>query len=208
MVRVNGPAFSLGASGSIGGALVFSSWKGRPYIRELVTPHNPKSVAQTSVRAMFKFLAHDFASLDAADKATWDAAAKILNASSFNAYMRDNMNRWTNFYTPSKRSPPALTIGPTTVALVCTPGPHITDMELTPVTTVNQYGYVICRSTVTGFTPSLSNVIAVERLTGDAADYVVDTPIPAATYYYRAAVFTNDGVVGAFCAQVTSVVPT
>jgi hypothetical protein len=41
---------SLDARGKFAGALVFSNWKGRPTVRQLVTPANPKSVAQTTSR--------------------------------------------------------------------------------------------------------------------------------------------------------------
>lgn len=50
MARVKGPLMSMEASGSFGGAMVFAAWKGRPYARELVTPANPQTSDQTTVR--------------------------------------------------------------------------------------------------------------------------------------------------------------
>jgi hypothetical protein len=50
MAKVKGPLMSLEASGSIANTLVFSIWKGRPYVRELVTPSNPSSAGQIAVR--------------------------------------------------------------------------------------------------------------------------------------------------------------
>lgn len=50
MAKVTGPLFSLTASGSVGKTVVYSSWKGRPYVRRLVIPMNPQNVAQTEVR--------------------------------------------------------------------------------------------------------------------------------------------------------------
>ncbi|MDS4026119.1 MAG: hypothetical protein RKO25_03875 [Candidatus Contendobacter sp.] len=50
MAKVSGPLFSMEASGSYGGALVFAKWKGRQYVRELVTPANPHSANQEEVR--------------------------------------------------------------------------------------------------------------------------------------------------------------
>jgi len=49
-VKVSGPMHSDGASGSYGKALVFSIWKGRNYVRKLVTPSNPSSADQITVR--------------------------------------------------------------------------------------------------------------------------------------------------------------
>lgn len=50
MAKVTGPLFSLEASGGYGGALVFAKWKGRAYVRQLVTPANPHSADQETAR--------------------------------------------------------------------------------------------------------------------------------------------------------------
>jgi len=54
MAKTNGPLFSLDASGKFGGALVFSKWKGRPTVRQLVTPSNPHSADQETARNMVR----------------------------------------------------------------------------------------------------------------------------------------------------------
>jgi hypothetical protein len=41
---------SMDARGAFGGALVFGNWKGRPTVRQLVTPSNPASAGQVKVR--------------------------------------------------------------------------------------------------------------------------------------------------------------
>lgn len=50
MAKVSGPLFSMEASGSYGGAIVFAKWKGRQYSRQLVIPANPNSADQETVR--------------------------------------------------------------------------------------------------------------------------------------------------------------
>lgn len=50
MAKVSGPLFSMEASGSYGGAIVFAKWKGRQYSRQLVIPANPNSADQEAVR--------------------------------------------------------------------------------------------------------------------------------------------------------------
>ena len=50
MAKVTGPLMSMEASGAFGGALVFGKWKGRPTVRQLVTPSNPQSANQTISR--------------------------------------------------------------------------------------------------------------------------------------------------------------
>lgn len=51
MAKVTSPLMSLDASGSIAGALTFSKWKGRNYVRQLVIPANPRTSGQQENRA-------------------------------------------------------------------------------------------------------------------------------------------------------------
>ncbi|MGH7177243.1 MAG: hypothetical protein ACREJC_07680 [Tepidisphaeraceae bacterium] len=50
MAKTTGPLFSMDASGAFGGALVYSRWKGRPTVRQLVTPANPHAAGQETAR--------------------------------------------------------------------------------------------------------------------------------------------------------------
>lgn len=105
MARTTGPLFSLDASGSVGGAITFSKWKGRNYVRRRVVPSNPKSGGQVGRRAMVKFLATLWASVSDADKAEWQTLADQLVASRFNGYISENMKQWHNFIYPSEGFP-------------------------------------------------------------------------------------------------------
>jgi hypothetical protein len=51
MAKVDGPLMSLGASGKVGDALVFFSWKGTNVVRRWLKPTQPNSVLQGFVRA-------------------------------------------------------------------------------------------------------------------------------------------------------------
>lgn len=57
MAKVSGPLMSLDASGKVGGTVVFSKWKGRNYVRQLVTPANPDTSGQKGVRSILGTLA-------------------------------------------------------------------------------------------------------------------------------------------------------
>lgn len=50
MAKVSGPLMSMDARGKFGNAIVFSGWKGRPTVRQLVTPSNPQSQIQQDAR--------------------------------------------------------------------------------------------------------------------------------------------------------------
>lgn len=53
MAKVTGPLMSLEASGTIGNALTFSRWVGRPYVRRYTVPGNPQTMGQENHRNRF-----------------------------------------------------------------------------------------------------------------------------------------------------------
>lgn len=53
MAKVTGPLMSLEASGTIGNALTFSRWVGRPYVRRYTIPGNPQTLGQETQRNRF-----------------------------------------------------------------------------------------------------------------------------------------------------------
>lgn len=194
MVKLAGPCMSLGASGKLGGSIVFSNWKGIPYARGLVTPANPKSVKQVSVRTMFAFLSQEWKGLSTATKADWIDRAKAGNYSPFNAFMGYNQNRWRAFEMPSFLDPATEddTVG---AALPHTSVGAIRQATITCQlnATNNNWGFVIARSLTTGFTPGFTNVIAVLHAIDTDAHPHIDTPLAAATYYYRTTNFSQAG---------------
>jgi len=56
MAKVSGPLMSLDARNSFAGALVFTAWKGRQVVRQLVTPANPQSDDQLEARTMIRVM--------------------------------------------------------------------------------------------------------------------------------------------------------
>ena len=50
MANVTGPLMSMSASGKFGGTMVFATNKGRNVVRQLVTPSNPRTAPQVTVR--------------------------------------------------------------------------------------------------------------------------------------------------------------
>jgi hypothetical protein len=54
MAIVSGPLMSLDARGKFANALVFTAWKGRAVVRQLVIPANPFAALQVAVRNMVR----------------------------------------------------------------------------------------------------------------------------------------------------------
>lgn len=207
MVKVAAPAMSLDASGSLGGAIVFSKWKGRNYVRSLVTPANPQSGPQTGLRAMFKFLSQNWAALSAGNKATWLTAATAAAVSTFNQFMKFNQLRTRNFLGVTAAYPPALVstvcTAPTSTA---TAGVRQITLAITKGANPATWGWQIFRSTVTGFTPAFSNLIAAVLIDGSGNGSYVDTPLAAGAYYYRIRGFNLDAVLGTLEVERTATV--
>lgn len=199
MVKVSGPMMSMDASGKLGDAVVFSKWKGRNYVRQLVKPANPKSGLQTGMRAMFGFLAQRWAILSAPNKASWDALAAQIVASPFNAYMRQNQRFWRDFTAPSQSSThlqsDAVGITPTNTA---TGGVRSITLSMELATINQNWGIIIFKSDTTAFTPSLSNAVKVVPLSAAATPVLwVDSPLAAGTWFYNFMAISTEGVLGA-----------
>lgn len=80
MAKVTGPLMSMDASGKFAGTLVFGKWKGRPTVRQLVTPSNPQTLGQTDQRNMVRVLgaAQRFANLTTQIQSTETVTDKQL----------------------------------------------------------------------------------------------------------------------------------
>ena len=57
MAKLNGPLFSLEASGQIGKTLIYSKWKGIQYAKSYVRPANPRTPEQVAWRNYFAEIA-------------------------------------------------------------------------------------------------------------------------------------------------------
>lgn len=95
MAKVTGPLFSLDARNSLGGAIVYSSWKGVNYVRGRVIPKNPRSDDQVAVRNLItdasQAWSNEDSPIDSAYKAAYNAFAEGQRFSGFNAYIKDSV---------------------------------------------------------------------------------------------------------------------
>jgi len=202
MARTTAPLFSMSASGTLNDSIVFSNWKGRSYVRSHVIPHNPKSAAQTGIRAMMKFLSQQWAGLSTANQATWATLADAKKVSAFNAFVSYNLARWREFKGPSIEYPAAETVSAGTVTLGAPAGgPRNIVLTLTPSTATNMVGIVIFRDSATIVTANWNIAIAIAAVSSTDPITYTDSPLDAGTYHYRAALLTDDGNIGTACAD-------
>ena len=76
MATVTAPLLSFGARGQVGKAMVYSVWKGQPYVRQHVVGANPQSTEQSKTRNAFSWLNNVFKVAPADFRLAWTAAAK------------------------------------------------------------------------------------------------------------------------------------
>lgn len=205
MALVTGPLLSLDASGKIAGAIVFSKWKGRPVVRQLVRPANPQSPGQTATRAMFRFLAQNWANLGATDQASWEALAAQTNISPFNAYVSYNMDLWTQFSFPFDNPTSINDTVPVMGAGTLTGGVRQYSLSQIITTANDISGIVIVEASAAIVTPVKTMVVRMEDFTASPVE-VVMTPRAPGTYHVRVAGFTKAGTVSAYIADQSVVV--
>ncbi len=198
---------SLDASGSLGGAVTFSKWKGRNYVRERVIPANPKSGGQVAVRASMKFLSQFWASLTAGNQATWENRADAKIISPFNAFVSYNITRWRNFNAPSQEDPAAESDAVGILANeAATAGVRSITIDI-DVGTLNQnWAIAIFRDLSTGFDLTWDKVRAIIPGVSAASFVWVDTPLVPDTYYYDFKAISIEGVLGADHGEVDATV--
>ncbi len=202
MVRVNGPMMSLAASGTLANTIVFSTWKGRPYVRERVIPSNPKSGGQVGRRAMFTFLTQGWAALSTVEKATWETLADQDTISPFNAYVKANMAGWHNFLAASQDEPATRTGTNSDVALQSAAWEE-NRIKLTTTGSIlnDAWGLILYASLSGGFTPAVGNAIIINLDDSATGKDFFWTPPEVAIWYFDTQTFTDDGKLSALAGE-------
>lgn len=91
MPKTTAPLLSFDARGQIAKSMVYSSWRGRPYVRRYVTPSNPQSAEQTITRNAFSFLQAIYKLAPPIAVAPWDAYIKGKPLTGRNAFTKFNL---------------------------------------------------------------------------------------------------------------------
>jgi hypothetical protein len=201
MALTKAPLFGLDASGTVAGAIVFSKWKGRTYVRRHAVPHNPKSGLQVGMRAGFKFVAQDYTNLSAAIVARWKAIADLTATTPLNAQMQYSQRNIRLGLGCVQDPAAAAGTTPTIVAgTSATAAPKSLILVWAhPVTTPGDYATYIWMSETGTFTRSTATLIAVVA----QADltYTVRGLTTGTQYFFEVAEGNTDGEIGVSSAE-------
>ena len=193
MVKIKGPMMSMAASGTLADAITFSTWKGRPYVRERVIPANPKSGAQTGRRAMLAFLSQTWSGISEINQATWQELADQLVASKFNAYLSENMESWHNFIVPTQATPPKhLHSGSDNVLTAAIWEENRIKLTLEGANIKQNWGIIIFAKKGGAVTPAVGNAILVKPDITVAEHHIFWTPPEVATWHFNSRTFSDD----------------
>ena len=188
------PGMSLQTSGKFGGAIVFASWKGRPYIRQLVKPSNPKSDAQIGVRAGMKFMGPNWRLLSAADQATFDAPAQAAQITSFNVYSKVGQTNLGQDKGPQNEYAPAqVTLASAVIDLAGSVSGKSVTLTWSDPADADQYSILVHINGAAGFTLSRANLRSV--LTEDKVSVTI-TGLKAGTYFTKLKYGSTSGDLG------------
>lgn len=209
MAGVRGGLFSLDASGSIAKTLTFSKWKGRPYVRQLVKPSNPRSIAQRGVRATFGFCALNYAFLTVPQQDSWQfvANAKLITA----------LNAWTSDAQLNRKQDKGIRLDTTGdfsstptpgTALAATAGFGRYTLDWSASVDAPAVAYFLYRSDTTGFTAGPSNMVGVVNagsIQGAQLNFT-ESEVLAGTWYLLIRTCGDDGGLGVQSAEESVVV--
>jgi hypothetical protein len=92
MAKPVAPLIAFDARGTIAKTAVYSSWRGRSYVRRWTTPANPQTTAQMDTRNVFKWLSELWKTAPADFQTPWTAAAKGMPLTDRNALMKANVS--------------------------------------------------------------------------------------------------------------------
>jgi hypothetical protein len=196
---------SMDASGTVAGTVTFAKWKGRNYVRQTVTPANPRSAAQTAVRATFAALVALWKADTANLTAAFDGLAKAKNISAFNAFVGFNQQQASKgFFIANNPAPTgAAPASAPTGANVVVSGKYAV-IDWTEPATADVWALAVYRklgSAPTGIQNELVGVVM------DAATSYQDGPLIAGNYFYALASISDEGGRGAIVQAGNVIIP-
>lgn len=213
MALVNGPLFSLSASGQLGKALVYSRWKGRDYVREYVIPANPRTLAQFIQRGFITAASRWWAGLanEAGAQASWDGAASAQNISAFNALVSDAADKMRNDDAPVGYDGGGTAVsGDTTSCTPTSPTPGNLEVVVEPLSSwTDSELLVIAIGTDGGAAATAEHMNQVisgkSGLTGSGSVTFELSDLPPGDYYVAATVIGTDGSAQTFTPSASAV---
>jgi len=193
-MKLIGPLNAVAASGAIANALIFTNHAGGTRVKKFAKPRNPRSAAQTGIRAMMAFLNHEWPTLSPDELATWSPASSERNLIAATKYKGVNLNRWGNFLGASRKFPATeddLEPGHSVLFAVYQKPTVILLITINPFNDL--WFFAVHRSQDPAFEAKHTNCIAADATFKPPGWWYYDYGLPPGVYYYRVSLITNAG---------------
>lgn len=92
MAKTIAPLLSFDAGGQIAKTQVYSTWKGRSYVRRYAIPSNPKTTDQVKTRSIFSWLNQTWKYFPGSATQAWSLQADNLRITNRNAFLKANIS--------------------------------------------------------------------------------------------------------------------
>lgn len=204
MARTTAPLFSLDASGTVAGAIVFSKWRGRQYVRRHTRPKNPQTVSQVGIRAAMKFLSQEYKNQKTQVDSQFTDPAAAANISTFNAFVAYNMRRWREGKGLTTYYPATEATNSITITQGLTGGQRNVLVSVTASASTDLWAIGIYRSLASIPNVNWNNCVAIIPVNDTSAHLFTDAPLSPNTYHYRAAAINIFGKIGTACTDATA----
>jgi hypothetical protein len=189
-----GPWGTPGVTGSIAQTTFSRGAQGQTILKSKPQPTNPRTASQQAGRAMFGFVAKQWALLPALDQGSYDAPAAAALISPFAQYSKDNALRHQQGQAPSQNRAAAEEETPSVPTIAAVLGSDGADNVVTVTITGAATDWGIAVYHADGENPSgaKAQLIAVRAVATEAQ--TIDIPhAGTATSQYAVRTFTVDG---------------
>jgi hypothetical protein len=186
MAKTNAPLLSWGASGKIADTQVYSTWKGRSYVRRYVIPANPNTAGQQLTRNTFRFLNRLWQYMPAGAVGAWDIYADNSRFTARNGFMKQN-NGPLREETDLTNIVLSVSAGAGIIAASATPTPSSTSISVAVVPPALPTGWTVERAwamAVLNVDPQTDDEYFVTAGSDDTDPYTINlTGLTASTEY-------------------------
>lgn len=194
MVKLKGPGMATGAAGQLGGAIVFSNWRGRSYAKKLTNPAQPRPDQQVASRAALTFLSTEWSTISSANQQTWDNYENLADLDWYHRYCQENLRTFQLAQAPSQLWPATRTGAFNTFASWTVKAQGRRAQHVAVVNALNDgWGALVFRGNFIVTDAHFDKVIHIQPFPTATTYRWWDGPLDPGNWHYRIRRITKDG---------------
>lgn len=207
MTLVRVPLLSMRASGQLRRVLTYAESLGRPYVKAYRQPRNPRSPAQTAIRASLGFCQLNWSDLSAAEAESFADRSIYEGMDARSFFTSYNVRRWRSFKGLSAVYPATEASG---TGWITTLQANASVRDITLRVFMSAAGDNWClhffRHHSAGFTQTWDKLHLTYLRVGTGWLEFLDGPLQPGTYYYQVAKSSRDGNYGSHVYEASATI--